>query len=106
MTDYLLLYAGGRMPETDAERDQVMKAWDGWFHELDGSLKDGGNPFTPDARTIAADGSVSEGTGGPQPSGYSIITADSLDEAVTKAKGSPVLQGGATVMVFETFPVM
>jgi hypothetical protein len=106
VTDYLLLYRGGRMPETDAERDQVMKAWDEWFHALGGSLKDGGNPFTPNVKTIAADGAVSDGSGGPAPSGYSVITADSLDEAVTKAKGCPVTLGGASIMVFETFEVM
>ncbi|HKF37192.1 MAG TPA: hypothetical protein VKB35_09850 [Ktedonobacteraceae bacterium] len=39
-------------------------------------------------------------------SGYSIIKADSLDEAVTKAKGCPVLQGGAKIVVLETFNVM
>lgn len=39
-------------------------------------------------------------------SGYSIVTADSLDEAVGKAKGCPVLQGGASITVYETFAVM
>ena len=39
-------------------------------------------------------------------SGYSIIQADSLDEAVAKAKGCPVLQGGAQIVVLETFNVM
>jgi hypothetical protein len=40
------------------------------------------------------------------PSGYSIIKADSLDAAVALAKGCPVLKGGATIMVFETFNAM
>jgi hypothetical protein len=40
------------------------------------------------------------------PSGYSIIKADSLDTAVQAAKGCPVLAGGATVVVSETFPAM
>ena len=40
------------------------------------------------------------------PSGYSIIKADSLDDAVTLSKGCPVLAGGAVVVVSETFPVM
>ena len=38
--------------------------------------------------------------------GYSILEADSLDAAVTLAKGCPVLQGGAGVSVYETFEVM
>ncbi|HEX5938232.1 MAG TPA: hypothetical protein VFZ75_11175 [Actinomycetota bacterium] len=104
-TDYVLLYSGGRMPESDEEQATVMKAWDAWMHDLGSALKDGGNPFAPGAaKTISADGAVRDGAGST--SGYSIITADSLDDAVTKAKGCPVLEGGATVEVYETFQVM
>jgi hypothetical protein len=39
-------------------------------------------------------------------SGYSIIQADSLDDAVEMAKGCPVTLGGASISVFETFAVM
>ena len=106
MADYLLLYTGGNMPETDEERDRAMKAWDSWLNELGRDLKDGGNPFSPNARSIASDGAVSDGDGGIGGSGYSIVKADSIDEAVAKTKGSPVLQGGGGVTVFETFAVM
>ena len=41
-----------------------------------------------------------------QMSGYSILTADSLDAATTMAKGCPVLAGGGKIAVFETFNVM
>ena len=104
-TDYVLLYSGGRMPESDEEQATVMKAWDEWMHGLGSALKDGGNPFAPGAaKTISADGAVRDGAGSA--SGYSIITADSLDDAVTKSKGCPVLEGGATIEVYETFQVM
>jgi hypothetical protein len=104
-TDYVLLYSGGRMPESDEEQAAVMAAWNTWMEGLGGALKDGGNPFTPGAaKTISADGAVRDGAGSA--SGYSIITADSLDDAVTKSKGCPVLEGGATIEVYETFQVM
>ena len=104
-TDYVLLYSGGRMPEGEDEQKAVMAAWDEWMHDLGSALKDGGNPFAPGAaKTISADGAVRDGAGNV--SGYSIITADSLDDAVTKSKGCPVLQGGATIEVYETFQVM
>jgi len=106
MADYVLLYGGGKMPETEEEQAAVMKAWDAWFSQLGGSLKDGGNPFTPQAKSIAPGGEVSDGPGKGLASGYSIVTADSLDEAVEKAKGCPVLEGGAHVTVYETFAVM
>ncbi len=103
MSKYLLLYAGGSMPETDEQRDAVMKAWDGWFHTLGKALVDGGNPISA-SKKITADGSITSGAG--DASGYSVIEADSLDAATDLAKGCPVLQGGASVSVFETFEVM
>lgn len=104
MTDYLLLYSGGSMPESEEEQAAVLSAWNDWMHSLGDGLKDGGNPFAPAAKTISADGAVSDGAGSA--SGYSIIKADSLDAAVAAAKGCPVLQGGASIAVYETFAVM
>jgi hypothetical protein len=105
VADYLLLYSGGGMPETEEEQAQVMKAWDEWFAQLGGALKDGGNPFTPSAKTISADGSVKDGGVAPA-TGYSVITAGSLDAAVDLAKDCPVFAGRASVSVYETFDVM
>lgn len=104
MANFVLLYTGGRMPETDAERARVMEAWNAWFGSLGDAVADGGNPFTPQERRIRADGSVTDGPASA--SGYSIIKADSLDGAVEAARKCPVLQGGAEIRVYETFPVM
>lgn len=105
MTDYLLLYSGGSMPESEAEQAVVMKAWDAWMGKIGPALKDGGNPFTPQAKTIDKAGKVSDGTAA-KASGYSILQADSLDDAVKLASECPVLQGGASIQLFETFEVM
>lgn len=106
MADFVLLYTGGSMPETEDEQARVMKAWDDWYQQIGASLKDGGNPFTPAAKTVASDGSVSDGAPGPAHTGYTIVQADSLDAATTIAKGSPVLVGGGSVTVYETFEAM
>ena len=106
MADYVLLYSGGGMPATEAEQAAVMKEWDAWYRKLDGTLVDGGNPFTGNAKSIASDGKVSDGAGGTMASGYSIIKADSLNAAVEIAKRCPVLKGGAKITVYETFKVM
>ena len=104
MANFLLTFhGGGPMPATKEEQDQVMKAWTDWFGTLGDALVDGGNPISQ-ARAISPDGSVMEATSAP--SGYSILKADSLDQAVSLSKGCPVLAGGATVLVSETFPVM
>ena len=106
MANFVLLYSGGSMPETEAEQAQVMQAWGAWFGGLGSNLVDGGNPFTPVAKSIASNGTVSDGPVGTKASGYTIIKADSLDAAVETARGCPVLLGGAQITVYETFPVM
>jgi hypothetical protein len=103
MANYLLTFYGGGMPETPEEQAQVMEAWTTWFGELADALVDGGNPISQ-SRAISPDGSIMDATS--PPTGYSIIKADSLDAAVEVAKGCPVLAGGATLVVSETFPVM
>ena len=105
MANFVLLYTGGSMPEGEAQQKQVMDAWTGWFGSLGDKVVDGGNPFTPEGRKIDSGGKVGD-TDGHRHSGYSIIKADSLDEAVKLAKGCPVLQGGASIEVYEAFPVM
>jgi len=105
MADYVLVYTGGGMPETEEEQARVMKAWDDWYQDLGAAIKDGGNPFATGAKTVASDGSVSAVSGAPL-TGYTIITADSFDAAVEKAKGSPILPSGGQVHVYETVPVM
>jgi hypothetical protein len=104
MTNYVLLYKGGGVPATEEEQQRVMAAWGAWYEKLGQAVADGGNPFGP-SRSIAADGSVSDGAASGM-TGYTIIQADSLDAATELAKGCPILDDGGTVEVFETFQVM
>jgi hypothetical protein len=107
MANFLLVYSGGgEMAPSEAERAAIMQAWGAWFGGLGSALVDGGNPFTPAAKSIASNGKVSDGPVGTMATGYSIIKADSLDAAVEMSKGSPVLQSGGQITVYETFPVM
>ena len=100
MTKYVLTYHGGSgMPETQEEVDQVMATWGAWFGQMGESLVDGGNPFSV-STAISPDGSVGDAVV-PELNGYSIINADSLDAAVTTAKGCPVLANGGSVQVSE-----
>jgi hypothetical protein len=106
MNKYLLLYSGGSMPQSETEQKQVLQAWDSWMGKLGKALLDGGDPFTPQAKSILTDGSVKDGPVNGMASGYSIIEAESLDAAVQMARSCPVLQGGAKISVFETFHAM
>jgi len=102
---FLLAYHGGGMPESQEEQAKVMAAWGAWFASAGGAITDPGNPVSQ-ARTVAPDGSVSAGGGANPVSGYSLVEAASLDAAVALAQGCPVLQGGASIEVAETFDVM
>lgn len=106
MATFLLLYHGGSTPGTPAEQKKVADEWVAWFTKLGGAVADGGNPFTPTAKTISIDGKVTDGPIGAPASGYSLIKADSLAAAVELAKGCPVLKGGAKITVYETFAAM
>lgn len=106
MAKYLLLYLGGGMPETEEETAAVMKAWETWYTKLGSAVVDPGNPFAPTAKSIASDGSMKDGPAGMMATGYTILQADSLDQAAKMAQSCPVLQGGAAISVFETFDVM
>ena len=106
MANFLLLYTGGSMPESEAETAQVMQAWGAWFGKIGSNVVDQGNPFTPKAKSISSNGAVSDGPVGELASGYSIIKADSLDAAVAIARECPVTLGGAKITVYEVFPVM
>jgi hypothetical protein len=106
MATFVLLYSGGSMPESEDEQKAVSGAWDAWFGKVGEGLVDGGNPFTPMAKTIGHDGSVSDGPVGSMASGYSVIKAESLEAAVELAKECPVLAGGAQITVYETFAAM
>jgi len=103
---YLLVYYGGGMPETPAQQARVMKQWTTWFTKLGPAIVDGGNPTSGKVNKIRPDGTVSKGPVGARATGYSIIEAPSLEAATKIAKGCPVLKGGASLAVYETFNVM
>jgi hypothetical protein len=104
MGNYLLAYRGGRMAETDAERDAQMAAWGAWFGRLGDAVVDGGNPFAQSA-SVTGDGTVGDGAGSGL-SGYSVLQADSLTGATELAKSCPILGNGGSVDVYETHAVM
>ena len=106
MANFLLLYTGSRMHRSEAEQNAVLARWRDWLGMLGNHLVDGGNPFMPAVKTISADGRVTDGPVGTMATGYSIITADSMAEAVEMAKSCPVFTSGAQISVYETRNIM
>jgi hypothetical protein len=97
MGKYVLVYRGGGMAATEEERNAAMARWGAWFEGLGDAVEEIGNPFggstsvTPAGSNGAASGLT----------GYSVITAGSLDDAASKAGGCPILQSGGSVEVYE-----
>ena len=103
MANYLLAYTGGGMAQTDAEREAAMAAWDAWFGELGPAVVQPGNPVGASTSVTA---SGSNGAAASGLTGFSVISADSLDAAAALVSKCPVLQGGGKVDVYETIEVM
>ena len=98
MAKFVYLYSGGSMAETPEEQAKVMQQWTGWFTELGASVADQGAPFGASA---GISGTGTTGTGSLGATGYSVVAADSLDDALAAAKGCPVLASGGAVDVYE-----
>ena len=102
MAKYLFLYHGGENPKSDEEAAEVMDAWGSWLGSMGSAVVDGGNPVGMSS-TVHPDGSVTDDGGANPASGYSLIEAKDLDDAIAKARGCPHLQGNGTIEIAETF---
>ena len=100
MAKYAFVYhGGGGMAATEEEQQAIMAEWGAWYEAMGAAIVDGGAPVMM-AKTVSADG-VSDGGGSNPATGYTVITADSLDAAIEHAKGCPELKRGGTVEVAE-----
>lgn len=104
MANYLLIYhGGGDMPEDPAVLASEMEAWTNWFAQIGPAVVDGGNPVGRNW-TITAEGTTEDG--GPNPAtGYSVISADSMQRALELSLGCPALANGGSIELCETFDV-
>ncbi|MBA3362594.1 MAG: hypothetical protein H0T94_14235 [Acidimicrobiia bacterium] len=105
MPKYVVLYtapvsAADQMGNNDPEMaGEVMKAWNDWSAKVGGGMVDLGLPLG-NGRKVTSQGSSEAGT---EVAGYSILSADSVDEAVKLVDGHPHLQmPGAAIEVYET----
>jgi hypothetical protein len=88
----MLLHYGFEKPTPE-----IMEAWKQWFGSVaDKTIDQGG--FHGGAREISHDGSKDLPMGMDSITGYSIINAESLEEAETIAQGNPFI---ASIRVYE-----
>jgi len=102
MAKFLFVYHGGENPKSEEEAAEVMDAWGNWLGSMGSAVVDGGNPVGQSS-TVPPDGKVTNDGGSNPASGYSLIEASSLEDAIAKAKGCPILQAKGSIEVAETF---
>ena len=100
MAKYLFVYHGGKKAESEEDLAKGLDAWGKWFGSMGAAVIDGGNPVG-ESTTVNPDGSVSNNGGANPASGYSLIEAADLDDALAKAKGCPILESGGSIEVAE-----
>jgi hypothetical protein len=106
MKNYVFEYYNDSEPaDRNTPMDKsVMDAWNAWFGGLGSSVIDAGNPFNSNGMVVEKSG-VSHIEKHPA-SGYTIVKAQSMEDAVEMAEGCPVLnQKNGAVRVYETLPM-
>ena len=101
MAKYLFVYhGGGENPESEEEVAKILDDWGNWFGSMGAAVIDGGNPVGQSS-TVHPDGNVTADGGANPATGYSLIEASSLDDALAKAKGCPILAANGSIEVAE-----
>ncbi len=100
MAKYLFVYHGGTHPETEEELASVLDAWGQWLGSMGAAVVDGGNPVGMSS-TVNPDGSVVDNGGANPTTGYGLFEASDLNDAITKARGCPILEAGGSVELAE-----
>ncbi len=103
MAKFLFVYIGGKMETDPKKQKESMDVWMKWFAGMGKAVVDAGNPTMPGK--MVARGSIADITRSPV-TGYSIVQADKLDEAVKMAKGSPQLAAGGKIAVYSIMEMM
>jgi hypothetical protein len=108
MKKYIVIYTAPRSVSETVHQDpemakEVMAKWGEWMQKIGSGMVDMGTPLG-DAVTVTKDGAKPLET---KIVGYSILQAESLDEAKKLVEGHPHLDmpGGCGIEIHEALPV-
>src|SRR6185437_16613268 len=108
MKKFVFVYHGSDVMENaDPEtRKASMEKWMGWFGTFKDKMVDGGNPFASGGKSVSAKGATTVSHDMMPATGYTIINAKDMDEAVAVAKGCPLVESASgTIEVYEAMPM-
>jgi hypothetical protein len=97
MAKFLYLYTGGNPPASAEEGQKIMQAWMDYFARMGPHIVEGGAPL---GARQSVNGGAASGA-----SGFSIMEAADLAEAVKLTDGHPHLAAGGAIEVMETMPI-
>lgn len=107
MPDYMMVYKGEATAMEDMTEEQgaeVLAKWTAWVESVGPALSDVGTPFGTSV-SVVDDGTLADAH---SLTGFSIVSADSLDHARSLADGHPYLsegKGDYAIDIFEMMPV-
>ncbi|MCG8426682.1 MAG: YciI family protein [Chromatiales bacterium] len=99
MPQYVISYLGGDQPSSPEEGQQHYARYKEWLSSLGDSAISPANPFK-NTHTVSPDRAVTSGSTTSM-SGYTIIEAESMDEALAIAKACPFLDINGSLEVSE-----
>ncbi len=99
MPKFVISYLGGDQPSTPEEGQKHMAEYKKWLEDLGDAVIAPANPFK-DTHVVTPDGAVSKGSQ-THMSGYTLIEADSIEDAVKVAQACPFLGINGTLEVSE-----
>jgi hypothetical protein len=98
MATFLITYhGGGGMPDSAEAREQMMAAFQAWAASVGDAMIDPGSPLGP-RQTVTSNG-VSDSPADPTLGGYTLLRADSLDDAVKAVMSHPFVGRGGALQV-------
>jgi hypothetical protein len=90
---FVYIYTGGGSSASEEDGQKLREAWVSFFRGLGESIIDSGNQFGA-AKTV-------NGNSTSNASGYTVVDAATIEEAIEKARPCPIIRQGGDVEVYE-----
>lgn len=107
MPRYLLIYRDSTDPQPQPSPEEMqgfLAMWNDWFKKFDGKIVDPGDGLLPTGRVLKSGGVVADGPyveAKEMIGGFTVVEANSYDEAVIVARDCPIAATGGAIEIRE-----